>query len=194
MLDYLFPSKVIAKEPILLKHFEIIYQNTDLLSLKFIHQEATVRVKDTVTDHYEISKKSFSLLLLMVTISTFLAGYLISKEKHVNNTGVSAVAFIALLICVFSILTLWQMNRPIKFRAPGRIPKKVMVKKIFENIISEDERYKYLLYQEILHCQSQIELNQYYNSHRLRVLDFIIRLVMVSFLTLLVIISILVVI
>jgi hypothetical protein len=184
MLDYLDRRRVKAKEPKILRRFEISYENTDKESLKFIHQEASVRVKDTLIDHYEISKKSFSLLLLMITISSFIVGFLMSKESH-SFEGIAVVGMIALCISIFVIYILWQMNRPINFHAPGRIPKPVMAKKIFNDIKDDDTRYKYLLYQEILQCQAKIELNQHYNSHRLKVLDFIIRLVLISFFALL---------
>ncbi len=179
-------KRVKKNEPIPLKKFEINYELTDINSLKFIHQEATIRVKDTVADHYEISKKSFSFLLLIITISSFLAGFLMSKSSNFKIEGIEVVAIVGLSICLFTIFILWLMNRPITFRAPGRIPKTVMVKKIFEELAEDDDkRLKYLIYQEILHCQVQIQHNQYYNTHRLKVIDFVIRIVMISFFALL---------
>lgn len=186
IFDYVSVKRVKKNEPIPLKKFDVNYELTDIESLNFIHQEATIRVKDTVADHYEISKKSFSLLLLMITISTFLVGFLMNKSINHKLRGIDVVAIIGLAICLFAIFVLWLMNRPITFRAPGRIPKKVMVKKIFEDIPEEDSmRLKFLKYQEILHCQVQIQHNQYYNTHRLSVIDFVIRIVMISFFALL---------
>ena len=180
-IDYLVKSRLESKEPQIRKKFEVGWTKTDIKSLTFLHTEASVRVQDTIRDHHEISKKAFSLLLLLVTISSFLGGYLMSA--HTFDT-LDAFVIIALVVCSVSIYFLSRLIKPNKFRAPGRVPSKVMVDKIYNDEIKPSDRYKLIVYQELLNCQAQIELNQYYNTVRLTIIDFIVRLILISFITL----------
>lgn len=180
IIDYIFRQRVCKNEPKPLDRFEIGWTKTDIESLKFLHQEASVRVKDTVDDHHSISKKAFSLILLFITLSSILGGYLFGK----NEVYMEVMASIALIICLLTIYILSELIRPVKFKAPGRVPNRVLTNKLYNKDISVDNRLKLIVYQEILNCQSQIDLNQYYNTIRLNIIDFVIRLVLVTFITL----------
>lgn len=180
IIDYIFKNRVQKNEPTPLGSFEIRWTKIDIDTLKFLHQEASVRVKDTIEDHHSISKKAFSLILLFITLGSVLAGYLLGKnEFHLN-----VIAIIALIICLLSIYILSELIRPVKFKAPGRVPNKILTNKLYEKNISADDRLKLIFYKELLNCQSQIDLNQYYNTIRLIIIDFVIRLVLITFITL----------
>ncbi len=180
LINYIFKQRVQQREPKPLQRFEIGWTKTDIDSLKFLHQEASVRVKDTVEDHHSISKKVFSLIVLLITLSTILGGFLFGK----NEFYIDVIALIALLICLFTIYILSELIRPIKFKAPGRIPNKVLTQKIFSNNRTSINTLKLIIYQELLNCQSQIDLNQYYNTIRLKIIDFVIRIILITFGTL----------
>lgn len=181
VIDYFVKSRLESKEPKVKKRFETGWTKTDIESLVFLHSEASVRVQDTIRDHHEISKKAFSLLLLLVTISSFLGGYLMSVHPFII---LDIFVTIALVICSLCIYFLSGLIKPNKFRAPGRVPSKVLVNKIYNSEIKPADRYKLIVYQELLNCQAQIELNQYYNTARLSIIDFIVRLILISFVTL----------
>lgn len=182
IVDYMFKSRMAKLEPKPPKRFEVSWRDTDIDSLEFLHKEASVRVQDTVKDHYEASKKAFSLLLLMITISSILGGYLVKSNTWSNSAVVSLVALIVLLIAIY---VLSELIRPNTFRAPGRMPKRVLIEKVYKDPqVGEADRKKLIIYHELINCQAQIELNQFYNTVRLRIIDFVIRLVLISFVTL----------
>lgn len=181
IISYILKKPIRKGEPKLLTRFEVGWTQTDADTLEFLHQEASIRVKDTVEDHHSITKKAFSLILLFVAISSTLGGYLLSNKYYVQ---LDAIVTIALLVSLFSIYLLSELIRPVNFRAPGRIPDKVLVNKIYSPNRSIENRKKLILYQELLNCQAQIEMNQYYNTIRLTIIDFIVRLVIISFISL----------
>ena len=181
MLKYISKKKVTKNEPKPKLSFEIGINETDLESLTFIYEEAKIRVDDTVKDHHETSKKVFQLLLLFISISSFISGYLFKLKSFKN---IDVIICILLAVCIFASYILIILVRPTKFRAPGRAPSKLMTNKVYKNRIVQKNRMAYLIYQELLHAQAKIELNQYYNTHRLNAVDFIIRFMLITVSTL----------
>tara|TARA_B100000809_G_scaffold243770_1_gene269096 strand:+ start:9120 stop:9374 length:255 start_codon:yes stop_codon:yes gene_type:complete len=72
LVEFIIRSKLVEKVPKLKKGFKIDWEKTDFDSLKIIHEGAKDRVPETVKDHYEISRKYFSLLILVLSISSAL--------------------------------------------------------------------------------------------------------------------------
>ena len=167
------------KEPELIKKFEVDWENTDVETLTFIHKEASIRVKDTVADHYETSKKAFSILMVIISLTTVIAGTIIN---HITSSdthfGLFAVLCVAFLFGVYIIYVLVVLLRPVSFRAPGRVPSKVMVDSKFNHPkVKPDERLKLIVYGELINCEHQITANQHSNTKRLKKVDFILRLI-----------------
>lgn len=168
------------KEPEPIKTFEVKWQDTDIETLKFLHNEASVRVQDTVKDHYEISKKVFSLLLVVISLTTLIGGGILNyifADKHFGTTSVLIVSF---LFCLYMIYVLIYLTKPVKFMAPGREPKTVMQNdKINRPNVPQEERFKSVVYGELINCQNQIEMNQYVNTRRLTKIDNLLFLIMI---------------
>ena len=176
---YLNPKALVKKEPKLIRRFEVKWKNTTSETMKLLLASAKERVQDTVKDHHEISKKYLSLLVVVLTISSALFAFLFSSEV---DSIMTSIAITAILLCSFCIFIIAQMIRPNKFRAPGRIPNKAIKKKTLERPnTSDDDIFLLLINQELLNCQAQIDLNQFYNSRRLDAMDFVIRLLMLGF-------------
>lgn len=184
MIEYLSKSRLKKYEPKHLNRFEVHWKTVDLDILKFFHQEASVRVQDTIKDHHEISKKYFQLLLLMLSIASALSAFIISQlNSSITDWAAFVICDIGLVIVSFVILIIVQMIRPVNFTSPGREPKNVMRNKWFrsEKFSEDDDLQKILYYQELMSCQRQITINQYYNTKRLDAMDFVIRLLIISF-------------
>lgn len=182
MLNYIFPKRLIKGEPIPKKGFQVHWKKTDYESLEIIHKGAIDSVQDTIKNHYEISRKYFSLLILVLSISSALCAFLFKTSVTVE---LKVIISVAILVCSLIILIIGQNIRPVRSMSAGRNPYKAITKKTFENTdIDQPDIKKLLIYQELLVCQAKIEMNQYYNNKRLEAMDFIIRLMIISFITL----------
>lgn len=166
-------------EPKVIKRFDVSWKLTDVKSMELLFDEAKTRVADTIKDHYEISKKAFAILLVVLSITSVICGFLISQfANEALDKVLVAIAVIAFIFSAFILFFLVNLVRPTKFHPPGREPRKVMTNELFKNDkIEGDNIYKALLYKELVHSQAQIDLNQHINTKRLERLDFVLRLI-----------------
>lgn len=166
------------------KAFELSWRDLDEKSLEFLHQESAVQVQDTVKDHYQLVRKIFTLLVIMISLSTALGGFIFNEIQDCKPyIKLIVLASVALLYTLISIFILMRLLMTVEFRDPGRTPRKILNSRVFDNL-KKDETYKCLVYSEIVNCQNQINQNKYVNVIRHKAIERLI----ISFITVYVII------
>jgi len=158
-----------------IKRFEVKWKDTDIDVLKFIFENTIIRVQDTFDDHTKISSKLNSILLVMISITTLLGGFIIKEIDNAKpNDAFIATSIVGIMLSTILIIALIILSLSKSFKPPGRVPSNVMLNKLFKNdLIEENERLKFIIYKELVYNENKINHNQQINTTRLKRIDLI---------------------
>ncbi|MEM6719464.1 MAG: hypothetical protein AAF611_09130 [Bacteroidota bacterium] len=136
-------------------------------SALFILNESKDYIDYTLNESDKITSRSYSLVLILVTLLSAIIGYTFSTLVAGELTKITYVNFFFIFTIVIIVIYLSMIIFPKKMIVKGRMPKELALKEFLINPkLTSKENYLSFIIQEIENSQHKIDYNLKKNKAR----------------------------
>lgn len=131
--------------------------------LRFIYEVGQKKLENTYQQGDIMYNRSLTIASVIIASISAIIGYLLTT---VNSIEVLVASFVTMALLVYTLVTIKPNLLPIKYNSTGCEPKFLVEDYIYDQEIDgKDDEWK-LLYNRVVNCQHEIEINIKNNKDR----------------------------
>jgi hypothetical protein len=166
-----------------MKEFKIPknWKTITIESANFILNESKEYISYTINESEKLTKRAYSLMILLITILSAIVGYTYKKIVLHEITELVYLNFCFTLIIAIILFGLSILIFPRKIYPRGRKPSEFSNENLLNSELTSEETNLSFVLQEIVNSQKKIRFNLFVNQKRTALLKIIMISVLVLF-------------